>query len=493
MSFLDNRKFLSERVAGKIIKKKDERVEFKLSKDDNPVPIVDKIAIHSTYFPLKDGDKLNFDNDNNSSLCIAFGLGGGYHLLNYYNKSNEIVVIVFEYDILYDILENIDLSKFYDQTKLKIIDIDDLINYFNFFKYDSYFIVVHPVLQNLYTNEIKSLTEKIKQNFNPILLDIKTQKNFGKIWQNNIFKNFKRLFNNEYSFEPLEIDKPILIVGAGPSLEQNIEVIKKNIDNFFVVSSDTSLKILLTHKITPDLVFSFDAQNYSYLHFMDSSKNFRLFVDFTSPLKLKKIDTTPLFSNHPFFNLFSLLNYEPVKINSDTRNIGEAMVDFFLTNFANLPIITVGIDYSFYKYRSYSNGSYLADYKIINATFLNSCEQIDASFFYKNHFIDIADNWKTTSLMKEYSKNMASGIYSLSLSPFIIAKKIDNLNFLKDIKITKSKIDFVKPNFTKIELINAIKKYISKSYDIFLPYFLKIKKEPSLKEIEKFLIKQKII
>ena len=116
-------------------------------------------------------------------------------------------------------------------------------------------------MQNLYTNEIKSLTEKIKQNFNPILLDIKTQKNFGKIWQNNIFKNFKRLFNNEYSFEPLEIDKPILIVGAGPSLEQNIEVIKKNIDNFFVVSSDTSLKILLTHKITPDLVFSFDAQN----------------------------------------------------------------------------------------------------------------------------------------------------------------------------------------------------------------------------------------
>lgn len=58
--------------------------------------------------------------------------------------------------------------------------------------------------------------------------------------------------------------KEILVIGAGPSLEKNIEFIKKN-KKYVKIAADGVVEILLNKKIRPDLVVSDLDGNPKYL------------------------------------------------------------------------------------------------------------------------------------------------------------------------------------------------------------------------------------
>lgn len=483
----NNLAFLSKKVIDKITSTVQKVINYKTSKDNNVIPIVNNTTLHSIYYPLKESERLNFIKTNNT-LCIGIGFGAGYHLINYCNLQKEIIVIAVEYDMLGSILENIDLSTLFPKNILRIIDQSEIVDYFDFYKYDDYFLIIHPVLQNIYSKEILATTQEIKNKLNPIIFDIKTQKKFGLIWQNNINKNLIDFFKKAFDFTPLTIDKPILICGAGPSLDMNINEIYNNREQIYIASTDTALKILERNKIYPDSVFSFDCQNYSFLHFIETKKEYRLFTDFTSPLRNINIKHTPLFSNHPFFKIFEYLDYPVVKLPSISGNIGGAISDFFRFYFKDLPIITVGIDYGYYKNLSYSNGSYLSDYKLQNEGYYNTSENIDAKLFYKTNFIKIENEWKTTSLLSEYNKLTNHDLYTLSESPFVEFKRIKSIKDIvkKDIRATT--IHFVKPKLSIDNFINVIEKNKS-DLKLFIPFFLHKRKLPDNKTIDELIEK----
>ncbi len=447
MILKNNISYLSESLLREIENCPSKEIEFKNSKDNNIVPVVDNVALHSLYYPLREGERLNLTSKKNT-LFIGIGFGAGYALVDYCNKNDEAIVVVVEYNILYKILEKVDLSKNFSSKKLKLIKASEITNYFDISKYDDYFLVIHPVLQNLYSKEILNAIKTIKSLLNPMTLDIKTRKKFDFIWKKNINKNLKYLFEGGYDFSPLTIDKPIIVCGAGPSLEKNIEILKKYKDKFFIASSDSSLKVLLKNKVNPDAVFSFDCQNYSYYHFTDSNKNYRLFTDFLSPLRLKGVRQTPLFSEHPFFEIFKHLKYRTIKLSSNARNIGGATIDFFKDYFQDFPIVTVGIDYSYYKNLSYSRGTYLSEYKLINSDYFSSSEKSDAVLFYKNNFTERQGDWKSDYLLLEYKKNTKKNVYTLSDSPFVDFIKIGDISKLLEKKQSLKTLEFQKINFT---------------------------------------------
>jgi hypothetical protein len=65
-------------------------------------------------------------------------------------------------------------------------------------------------------------------------------------------------------------DKPVLIIGAGPSLGDNIEWLKENQNDFIIFAVATSLKILYENDIKPDIVSHIDG-------FQAGFKNFESF------------------------------------------------------------------------------------------------------------------------------------------------------------------------------------------------------------------------
>lgn len=80
-------------------------------------------------------------------------------------------------------------------------------------------------------------------------------------WKQNILRNIgfiNRKGLSTTSFKNQYFGKTCLIVGAGPSLDQDIMQVDSS--KYFVFSSDMALKALLDKKIVPNMIVSVDAQ-----------------------------------------------------------------------------------------------------------------------------------------------------------------------------------------------------------------------------------------
>ena len=68
----------------------------------------------------------------------------------------------------------------------------------------------------------------------------------------NSFRNLKHGDKRIIVGAKVKLDKPVLVVASGPSLEDNIEHIKRLQDRWVIISSGSSMKVLLSHGIKPD-------------------------------------------------------------------------------------------------------------------------------------------------------------------------------------------------------------------------------------------------
>jgi len=492
----NNKKFLSKKILNKLSNYSSSgKTTFIKSKDELLVPKISNTLIHSTYFPLKESGKIIITNNNNQAV-IAVWLGAGYHLADL-SKRKKIIVISPDLDILFDVLEKIDISAYLDSDNLKIISENEIIEYFDFFKYKTYEFLIHPVLEKLLPEKTLITIKNIKNILTPVLLEVNTQKKFGKIWLENILRNTKLMLSEKLNYSPLIINKkPVLICGAGYSLYENISLIKKNSPKLFIAATDTALKILVRSGIIPDAVFSFDAQNYSYQHFTGLKKIPRLFTDFCSSLRISS-NQTFLFSNHPLKNIFNMLKMNTVFLASDTRNIGGAVIKFFSDYFPEYPVITAGIDYGIYDYNLYSKGSFINEYININSSFFKRESNYDANLLYKESFSKSDGLWKTNKLFESYSAslNINKKIYTLSTSPYNNFHKTNSLGefIAESSSLCEKCLEFQKPNFTKDTFIGLLKKILTGNAEIIASYFLYLGKTPKQNDINNIIKKAEVI
>ncbi|MDD5372766.1 MAG: DUF115 domain-containing protein [Sulfurimonas sp.] len=128
-----------------------------------------------------------------------------------------------------------------------------------------------------------------------------------------IFGNYKFL-NKELAFaDSILNEKPFLLLGAGPSLQKNIEWLRQNHKNFIIVAVSATLTLLEREHISPDIIVHLDAYHSSVELFakiksMDFIKNSICFFS-------DKIDTDVirLFDEK---NVFLFENGTNYKINS---------------------------------------------------------------------------------------------------------------------------------------------------------------------------------
>jgi hypothetical protein len=103
---------------------------------------------------------------------------------------------------------------------------------------------------------------------NPIQED--TVSHFSRLWLRNYLIHLKIFFQNENRYLPsnnfFNSNCPIVFCGAAPSLEEDIDKIKKERDSFLLFSSDTSLGYLIKNNIFPDFIISIDPGRGTYYH-----------------------------------------------------------------------------------------------------------------------------------------------------------------------------------------------------------------------------------
>ena len=94
-------------------------------------------------------------------------------------------------------------------------------------------------------------------------------------------------------------DRPVLVLAAGPSLAKNIEWLKKNQKDYFIIAIAATLKLILKEDITPDLIVSIDGGEVVKNHFPQEV--------------VQKIENIPvLFSTLTDPNIISLIKKENV-------------------------------------------------------------------------------------------------------------------------------------------------------------------------------------
>ncbi|MEM7180136.1 MAG: 6-hydroxymethylpterin diphosphokinase MptE-like protein [Spirochaetota bacterium] len=160
----------------------------------------------------------------------------------------------------------------------------------------------NPSSISLAPDYYREIENRIHQIFSSKMSDLLTKFEFERIWVKNTLCNaigFHRQSLRRYKVQSLlhKYDKlPAVLVSAGPTLRHHCEWLKTVRDKVFVMSCDTSLKVLKKFGITPDAVITLDAQTHSIFHFLgEDLGDVPVFADMvTSPALIRKLQCSSL-------------------------------------------------------------------------------------------------------------------------------------------------------------------------------------------------------
>ena len=190
---------------------------------------------------------------------------------------------------------------------------------------------------NLIINTISS-TKPTIFNYNMILHNVvrNTTSRINKFK----FLEFEELQNNFSIFNGL----PLLVVGAGPSLDDNVSWLKENQDRFIIVAMGASFQKLMNNNIIPSMIFTLDS-SYEMLNMKqfseESCKRIEDIIIIASGMTAQKI--LDRFNKNKLFIYEVLTNFKKSNISIDGFSIGE--ITLKLLSFMNFKeIYLLGTD-----------------------------------------------------------------------------------------------------------------------------------------------------
>lgn len=235
-----------------------ELIETKLKE---PNLVINKIVIHSQEGAEAEAKGI-FEKIQNSALSIhvIYGLGLGYLFKEACEKSKG-KVILFEPDleVLRATLEIVDFSKELSQPNVKVAS--EMEPFKAIFSKEYVYkakstISFLPSYKNNYKQQIEDFYKNLELFSGICTADYNTLKMAIMNSVNMTLENLPYTLDETPLWEIKDTykGKTALIVSAGPSLDLNIEAIKKNRDKFVIFCVGTAFKALMKNGIKPDFL-----------------------------------------------------------------------------------------------------------------------------------------------------------------------------------------------------------------------------------------------
>ena len=260
-------KHYNSNLANKILMFEIEKSNLQLAQNENGEfnLILEKTPLHSTISAIDEANKIAYDFvDNKDSIKIIYGLGLGYLPDSTSNKLKETKIIVYE--------PNIELIKFvFSIAQLELFSKDNVFLCTD--KEEFKQCVLNLIQENTslsisFLNSYKTLfLEDIKDTLN-LALNIQAELNGNKntflkkapsCFSNSLL-NLKHIIRNPKISDLKDVykGKTAIILCAGPSLNDDIELIKENQDKFVIFALNPTLKLLNKHKIKPNFIVAIE-------------------------------------------------------------------------------------------------------------------------------------------------------------------------------------------------------------------------------------------
>lgn len=233
---------------------------------------------------------------------LIFGVGLGLHITKIHEKIKAKMYLIIEpsLEIFRLSLFIVDFQKLSGDSKLFFSIGDNQKEFKEIFLFlrEKTFVYDHYIKFFLFSRNCDMYIDTIQNtlvNQNHIMYSYDRQLVSIKRTVNYISKGFKYI-NISSKANLGFLEKPVLILAAGPSLQNQIEFIKNNKDSFIIVSVYSILHVLEKNNIIPDIVTQYDQQNEVVMNSIKKVKN----INFLS-------DTIFLFASHVTIDLVNLI------------------------------------------------------------------------------------------------------------------------------------------------------------------------------------------
>lgn len=234
------------------------------------------IAINSMYSPAHETERYmaQFEPILDSSSFLVFGLGNGQVIDQILAEEEKIVFCTIwepSVQIMKKALEEYDLTSILgsDCVRLLVGDIDrnkletELSEMVTYDGWKRFQLCVLNKYDQIYEKECTEIIEIYHRVVFAKEAELNTLIRFAKSGMENEVYTMKWLMNCvPYQFLKKEVscDVPYIVVAAGPSLEKNVEQLKRAKGKAIIICVDTAIGFLLNHDVTPDIICCVDAQ-----------------------------------------------------------------------------------------------------------------------------------------------------------------------------------------------------------------------------------------
>lgn len=208
------------------------------------------------------------------ATVILIGLGSAIYLKELIANTNENVnVVVYEpsISIFINTISNVDLTKEIENRPIAFVVeglnggeftpiIEKLITESNL---DFLKVEVHPNYQEFEAEKVLYAMRSINRQTDLILANVNTGAKFADVMAVNQFLNMEYIcdgYNTRTLSQMIPREYPAILVAAGPSLNEDIEELRRAKGRAFLLAVDTAIKPLIKAGIKPDAFITIDAK-----------------------------------------------------------------------------------------------------------------------------------------------------------------------------------------------------------------------------------------
>lgn len=222
-------------------------------------------------------------------VIIIFGLACGEHLYELLKKLGEKnKVIVFEPDdTIINLFQNLEIAdSIISDGRFRIYHFNQeqgiettLGRNISDYQLSGIIFNYYPNYDQVYSDQFMEFISQFKDFLRKLQISKNTNMVFSKIWFDSFLKNV-RIMSTGIPVDELKdryLNKPAIIVSAGPSLKKNINLLKKAQDKFIIIAGGRTLKALIDIGVTPHFLCIVDPGEIN-LRFVEEN------LDCTTPL-----------------------------------------------------------------------------------------------------------------------------------------------------------------------------------------------------------------
>lgn len=314
-------------------------------------------------------------------ICLAgFGLGYLPHsLLNYTDDSTKILIIEKSIGLFKKVISKIDISEFLNSNRVLLIFGNEIENTSEILKYvptKKVFTIIHRPSSSIFPDYYFKLNKIISSYIQRKSINIATLARFQKLWIYNIIKNTNSFINYPgiINFFNCCKDVPVIVVGAGPSMNKTMPLLKKVKNNLIIIAVDSIYKNLIKNDIIPDFVVSVDPQllngyNFSYLK---KGSTILITEPSVSTFTLRNYKGPAVFCSSVFPLVKWIEGFYKKKGELDMGGSVSTTAFDLACKLGGNPVILVGQDLSFNGIESHIKGSLQEQYKLRRSDKFNS-------------------------------------------------------------------------------------------------------------------------